>query len=370
MDVARLRSGLRRALPSSLRRRLWHTRRSLDRRGLLLPALGGTRQVVTASSTAPTPTPAPAGPAPPPRMPAGVASPAPRRSRLDLRRDAAFAAVPTTGTVLEIGPAHNGILPKREGFRTKTVDYLDRAGLVDKYRDFPQYSPEDIEDVDFVLPPGAQLSDVIKERFDLVLASHVIEHTTSLVHFVEECTRLLRPGGVLCLVVPDSRYCFDRFRERASLARVVDAAHEPPSVHTVGTLTEFAMNAVRHRDSTSWAPLHTGRYRFVHDLAQVRSKAEQASSGAYVDVHNWVFTPNHLRLLLRDLADLGYVSMRESWFHPTVGHEFFLNLTREADGAGTTREELVVASTEELRTLDVPEFEEPVEAVDPTGRQT
>ena len=41
------------------------------------------------------------------------------------------------------------------GSATKTVDYIDRAGLVEKYRDFKQYSPDDIEDVDYVIPAGA-----------------------------------------------------------------------------------------------------------------------------------------------------------------------------------------------------------------------
>ena len=53
----------------------------------------------------------------------------------------------------------------------------------------------------------------IDERFDLVLASHVLEHTTSLIDFLNECTPLLADNGVLALVVPDHRYCFDRFRE-------------------------------------------------------------------------------------------------------------------------------------------------------------
>ncbi|WP_299034364.1 bifunctional 2-polyprenyl-6-hydroxyphenol methylase/3-demethylubiquinol 3-O-methyltransferase UbiG [uncultured Pseudokineococcus sp.] len=288
-------------------------------------------------------------------MPAGVASPAPSRTRQELRRDAAFAGAPRDGLVLEIGPAHNAVLPKREGFRTRTVDYLDRARLVEKYQSFSQYSPDDIEDVDYVLAPGARMSEVITERFDLVMASHVLEHTTSLVHFVEECTSLLAPNGVLCLVVPDSRYCFDRFRERSSLARVIDAALNPPAVHTRGTLTEFGMKAVRHRGTTSWAPLHRGTYEFVHDMSAVHELADEAASGQYVDVHNWVFTPNHLRLLLADLADLGYVQVRESWFHPTVGHEFFLNLRPGAD-VTTSKRELLGLATEELRTLDAAVF--------------
>lgn len=277
-------------------------------------------------------------------------------SRLEVRRAAVFATAAPRGSVLEIGPAHNPILPKRDGFRTKTVDYLDRSGLVEKYSGFPQYSADDIEEVDYVLPPGATMSEVIQERFDLVLASHVIEHTTSLVHLLRECSDLLAPGGVLALVVPDSRYCFDRFRERSALSRVIDASVDPPAVHTMGTLTEFALNAVRHRGTTSWAPGHRGKYTLVHDLEAVKGMAAKATSGEYVDVHNWVFTPNHLRLLMQDLSDLGLISLREAYFQGTVGHEFFVNLTVEGAGTGMSRPELLALANEELRTLDAADF--------------
>nr|WP_284289054.1 hypothetical protein [Angustibacter aerolatus] len=40
-----------------------------------------------------------------------------------------------------------------------------------------------------------------------------------------------------------------------------------------------------------------------------------------------MFSPHHLRLMLRDLADLGYVEVREAYWHDTIGHEFFVNLT-------------------------------------------
>ena len=85
------------------------------------------------------------GPSSSGRSPAGP-------SRLEIRRDFVFRSADRTGTALEIGPAHNAILPKREGFRTKTDDYIDRDGLVEKYSEFKQYSPDDIEDVDGLHP--------------------------------------------------------------------------------------------------------------------------------------------------------------------------------------------------------------------------
>jgi SAM-dependent methyltransferase len=266
-----------------------------------------------------------------------------------------FASARRDGRFLEIGPAHNAILPKREGFDTRTVDYLDRAGLVEKYADFDHYDPADIEEVDYVLAPDATMLKEIDERFDLVLASHVLEHTTSLIDFLNECTGLLADRGVLALVVPDHRYCFDRFRERSSLGRVIDTSLAPPPVHTVGTLTEFALNAVRHGSTGSWSAGHQGKYRLMHDLDTVRQVAAKADGDDYVDVHNWIFSPHHLRLMIEDLHSLGYITLRECFFSDTVGHEFFLNLSLDGPGPGLTRERLLARADRERR-VDKPVF--------------
>ena len=277
----------------------------------------------------------------------------PGLSRLDVRRKCVLADSGPDPLILEIGPAHNAILPKREGYKTRTVDYLDRAGLIERYKDFSQYDPDDIEDVDYVLAPGAAMADVITERFDLVVASHVIEHTTSMIDFLTECTKLLAPGGTLALVVPDHRYCYDRFRERASLSRVIDASLNPPPVHTMGAVIEERINASRHRNTTAWLPGHQGTYTFVHPLSSVIDSGEDArKADRYIDTHNWVATPHHLRLLVQDLHDLGFTTLREVSFHDTVRHEFFLNLSAEGPGTGLSREHLMALSDEERRSLD------------------
>jgi predicted SAM-dependent methyltransferase len=341
--VATTSNGLKGRLPSGLRRRLGKVRRRIA--GVpVAPVTGTTAASIPAAPKAP-------------GIPVGRSLPT--AERLEFRRARVFETASPEGTILEIGAAHNGTFPKRLGYHTSIVDHLDRDGLVEKYSGFAHYSADDIEVVDYVLSDGVSLTEAIPDRFDLVYASHVVEHSTSLIHFLEECTELLAPGGVLSLVVPDKRYTFDRFRERASLGRVIDTFVSRPTVHTLGTLTEFGINAVKHRGTTSWVAGHRGEYTLVNTLERAEEIAASASSGHYVDVHNWVFSPHHMRLLLHDLAELGYISVREAYFHETVGHEFFLNLTRESTGSGLTREELVVLADHELTSMEIPVFEQP-----------
>ena len=67
--------------------------------------------------------------------------------------------------------------------------------------------------------------------------------------------------------------------------------------------------------------------------ARAYDSAEELVRDPEVDVVH-VCTPNHLRLLLQDLADLDFISMRETSFHDTVKHEFFINLSPTGEGTG------------------------------------
>ena len=250
-----------------------------------------------------------------------------------------------SGLGLEIGPSWRPLLPKAGGYNVRVADHLDQAGLVAKYEGVRPTKA--IEPVDYVLT-GPKLSDAIDERFDWIVGSHVLEHTVCLITFLREAEALLRPGGVLSLAIPDRRYCFDRFRERASLGRVIDVFRANPVVHTEGSVLEHHLNAVAKAGSISWDATKAGTFRRVHTVEEGLERAAQASGGEYVDVHNWVFTPNHLRLLLVDLQTLGFIGLREFAYHETIGSEFYLGLSPQGRGPALTREALVRLSALEL----------------------
>lgn len=249
------------------------------------------------------------------------------------------------GLGLEIGPSWRPLLPKAGGYNVRVADHLDQAGLVAKYEGVRP--TQAIEPVDYVLT-GPKLTDTIDERFDWIVGSHVLEHTVCLITFLRETEALLRPGGVLSLAIPDRRYCFDRFRERSSLGRVIDVFRADRLVHTEGSVLEYHLNSVAKGGSISWDATKAGTFSRLHTTEEGRERAVQASGGEYVDVHNWVFTPSHLRLLLVDLQTLGFIGLREFAFHETVGSEFYVGLSPEGQGPPLTREELVRLSALEL----------------------
>ncbi len=260
------------------------------------------------------------------------------------------------GLGLEVGPSHRPLVPKAKGYDVRVADHLDAAGLRQKYASSP--SVDLIEEVDYVVT-GNRLTDTIHDQFDYVIASHVIEHTVCLVSFLQDTHDLLRPGGAVALAIPDKRYCFDRFRERSSLGRVIDVYRAAPSVHSEGSVLEYYLTVVHKGDAISWWAGAPGEYELHHTLEQGEAAAEQARSGIYHDLHNWVFTPHHFRLLVEDLHTLGLSPLREKAFHKTIGSEFFITLSADGRGPDVDRDELLRLSAEEVRTTDAVVFAKP-----------
>ena len=66
---------------------------------------------------------------------------------------------------------------------------------------------------------------------DFVLSSHVIEHCWDVIGTIEEWFRVLKPGGLVFMVVPHKERTFDKDRERTTLEELV-ARHTatPPAI--------------------------------------------------------------------------------------------------------------------------------------------
>ena len=278
--------------------------------------------------------------------------PPPKRPRLS-RFNIITGPLNLSGHGLEIGPSWRPLLPKAKGYDVRVADHLDQAGLIAKYG---QLRPIDaIEPVDYVLT-GPRLTDTIDERFDWIVASHVLEHTVCLVTFLRDAETLLRPDAILSLAVPDRRYCLDRFRERTSLGRVIDVFRADPAVHSEGSVLEYCLTVVTKGEMISWDATHVGTFRQRHTLEEARELAAIAAS-KYVDLHNWVFTPNHLRLMLVDLRALGFIGLREVAFHETVDAEFYIALSPDGPGPHLSRDELVRLAALEIQGTEEIAFE-------------
>lgn len=258
------------------------------------------------------------------------------------RKEKLLLHVSQGGRGVEIGPSYNPLAPKREGYRVTTLDTLDREGLRAKYAAH-QVDIDRIEEVDCVWK-GERYADLIPRPhdFDWILASHVIEHTPDLIGFLEDCSAILGPGGVLSLAIPDKRRCFDRYRPISGLGQVIDRHVTRAKSHTVGSIVEFMLNAVARNGQITWDATTRGTDTFLCGLEQVQAHLREGRQRPLeTDVHAWCFTPSSFRLLLADLHLLGLTTFRERDFHPTEGSEFFVTLANGGDLAPTDRLQLL-----------------------------
>lgn len=234
------------------------------------------------------------------------------------------------GTGLEIGPSFSGVAQKRMGFNVEILDHADAETLRKKYA-AQGVDVSRIEEVDHVWS-GEPLQELTGRcgYYDWIIASHVIEHMPDLVSFLRQCEVMLKEDGVLCLAIPDHRFCFDVFRPASTPGDVIQAYLDRVTRHPPGVVWDHFSMIVRKGGVVSWSRGHTGAYEFVHpnlgDALEYFDKAR--SDEEYIDVHHWRFTPASFRLILADLQYLDCTELHIQRFFDTEGCEFIVQLRK------------------------------------------
>ena len=180
-------------------------------------------------------------------------------------------ALDRRGRGLEIGPSFNPIAPKSAGFNVEIIDHATAPELREKYRVHPNVDISRIEEVDQVWR-GESLDELLGvARYDWIIASHVIEHLPDLVSFLRQCTRLLSPGGVLSLVIPDKRYCFDYFRWPSTTGDLLQAFTEARRRHPAGVVFDHVAQIVRRGGGSRGTRRRGGDFSFIHEFDEAKS---------------------------------------------------------------------------------------------------
>ena len=81
---------------------------------------------------------------------------------------------------------------------------------------------------------------------DFVIASHVIEHLANPLAMLVDIHRVLRPGGLLILLVPDRHRTFDRDRPPTPLSHLVDEYQRDVRSVDDAHITEFVLATRAH----------------------------------------------------------------------------------------------------------------------------
>jgi len=248
--------------------------------------------------------------------------------------------VPRESFGLEIGPLHFPMVRRDEG-RILYVDYAPAETLRENFR-HPGADPVDIVEVDVVW--GDQpLRDAVGEPADYVLARHVIEHVPDLIGWLLEIHATLRPGGVLGLEVPDRRHTFDVWRPASGAGEIVEAylkGYRQPSLRQVFDAAAWSRDTGEARPPSGLPSETLRRLKPAFDMVKALACAPR-----YVDVHCWVFTPEHFLDTAEALARIGCFPFAIDALFPTEpGNDDFQVRLRAAASASDPAIEASIAA--------------------------
>ena len=142
----------------------------------------------------------------------------------ELLRRKTIARVFLRGEGIEIGALHNPLkVPP-----AARVRYVDRMGLDALLQEYPELAgkrlvPVDIED------DGETLGTLKDGSQDFVIANHFVEHCEDPIGALGNMLRVLRPGGILYVAIPDKRYTFDRDRPVTPIEHLLRDNREGPA---------------------------------------------------------------------------------------------------------------------------------------------
>ena len=234
---------------------------------------------------------------------------------------------------IEIGPSHAPVAPKKAGFHVEIIDHLSREALIKKYTGH-NVNLDNIEEVDFIWS-GQSYAQLTGRHnyYDWAIASHVIEHTPDLISFLRQCEEILNDNGILSLAIPDSRYHFDYFRPITGISKIIDAYIARNTIHSAGTAAEYYLNCTKRGGEIAWDNTSDKEFSLMYLQTEAYNKMQLViQQQEYLDLHSWDFTPTSFRLIIQDLNDLGFISLKEVEFYPTAGCEFFITLAKNGKG--------------------------------------
>jgi GT2 family glycosyltransferase/SAM-dependent methyltransferase len=172
----------------------------------------------------------------PPRV--GDARPATETAPRGPRDELADAFL--AGEGIEIGPLHSPLrLPP-----SASVRYVDRLPVTLLRRHYPELDELPLVEID-VGDEGERLETIADESQDFVIANHLLEHTEDPISAVGNWLRVLRPGGVIFMAVPDKRHTFDIEREPTTIEHMIRDYEEGPAGSRRQHFEEWARHVER-----------------------------------------------------------------------------------------------------------------------------
>jgi len=232
--------------------------------------------------------------------------------------------------ILEIGPLASPMAPREDGYsQVFYTDIRSSEELKEFYGKHPSVDCEKIVEIDYVLQENYAKTFHDLEKFDYVLASHVIEHMPRLISSLLDLAEILKDGGRLCLTIPDKRYCFDHYRYPTTFAEAYDIYHRGITNNPTAVMDFISNTTPNVMNDPAYWHINPCDYSFMlknPHIVMGKDLYLQASDGKYIDVHFSVFTPESFLILIFYLTAFGLFPYECEEFWPTEKGTFEFNV--------------------------------------------
>lgn len=192
---------------------------------------------------------------------------------------------------LEIGACDKPTVPYGAG-----KCYYADFRTADEMAEIWHLSRKNLCDVDYVLQRSIPLSEQISEKFDYVIACHVIEHIPDPIGYISEISNILRKDGFLILMVPDKIFTFDVNRPVTKIEYLLMNYYHKISYPSIENIIEF------HRYALEFAN------KEPVEIDQAFNYAVQYYEGGEADVHCNVWDDKSFDSQFNELCNAGFLN--------------------------------------------------------------
>jgi SAM-dependent methyltransferase len=130
-----------------------------------------------------------------------------------------------------------------------------------------------------------------------VITSHVLEHVANPVAALAEWYRVLRPGGIIYLVVPDRRRTWDHSRPLTPVTHLLEDFERGTTAADATHIDEFALGI----DWTQFSPATPQPDVATTRATLARGMHEAVARGEQINIHFHTFEEGNVLALLETL---------------------------------------------------------------------
>lgn len=154
---------------------------------------------------------------------------------------------------------------------------------------------------------ASNLDAIANDKYDFLLSCHSLEHVANPLLALKGWYRVIKPGGLLILVLPDKNHTFDHKRPYTSFEHILNDyaqqidEHDTTHFEEVYALHDLSMdNGVQSLAELKARTVDNFTNRCVHHhVYSIEVLSQMVQHLAFTVVHSQKATPHHLVLVAR-----------------------------------------------------------------------